>query len=157
MTKVIYAIDTSSTRNLHLYAWFIVFKYRTLKVSIEEEDDLESADMEEVDLDSVSEALKRRLREQISPDIDWPPPLPQHRGEEESISYSEFLFHHQANDVFLSFSGEDTRRTFIFHLYSHLTNAGIEVFKDDETLPKGEQIMLLFREIENSKISIVVF
>ncbi|XP_054782830.1 uncharacterized protein LOC129290149 isoform X2 [Prosopis cineraria] len=55
------------------------------------------SDHEEEALDRISalpfdEALKRRLREKFSPDIEWPPP--QHRREE-GPSFSEFLFHHR--------------------------------------------------------------
>ncbi|KAL8262429.1 hypothetical protein R6Q59_023778 [Mikania micrantha] len=38
-------------------------------------------------------------------------------------------------DVFLSFRGEDTRKTFVDHLYSTLKHHLIDVYKDDEALP----------------------
>ncbi|WVZ16582.1 hypothetical protein V8G54_009564 [Vigna mungo] len=61
-------------------------------------------------------------------------------------------------EVFLSFRGEDTRASFISHLYTALQNAGIFVFKDDESLPRGKQISPSLRlAIEESRISIVVF
>jgi len=61
-------------------------------------------------------------------------------------------------EVFLSFRGEDTRASFTSHLYAALQNAGIIVFKDDESLPRGKQISISLRlAIENSPISIVVF
>ncbi|XP_027906044.1 TMV resistance protein N-like isoform X2 [Vigna unguiculata] len=61
-------------------------------------------------------------------------------------------------DVFLSFRGEDTRASFVSHLHASLQNAGIIVFKDDESLPRGDQISYsLFQAIEQSRISIVVF
>jgi len=61
-------------------------------------------------------------------------------------------------EVFLSFRGEDTRASFTSHLYAALQNAGIIVFKDDESLPRGKQISSSLRlAIENSPISIVVF
>ncbi|XP_027907780.1 TMV resistance protein N-like isoform X2 [Vigna unguiculata] len=61
-------------------------------------------------------------------------------------------------EVFLSFRGEDTRASFTSHLYAALQNAGIIVFKDDESLPRGKQISPSLRlAIENSPISIVVF
>ncbi|WVZ16147.1 hypothetical protein V8G54_009129 [Vigna mungo] len=60
--------------------------------------------------------------------------------------------------VFLSFRGKDTRASFTSHLYTALQNAGIFVFKDDESLPQGKQISLSLRQaIEESPISIVVF
>ncbi|XP_061944124.1 disease resistance protein RUN1-like isoform X2 [Populus nigra] len=61
-------------------------------------------------------------------------------------------------DVFLSFRGEDTRHTFTDHLYTALIQAGIHTFRDDDELPRGEEISdHLIRAIQESKISIVVF
>ncbi|KAJ0759657.1 putative TIR domain-containing protein [Helianthus annuus] len=61
-------------------------------------------------------------------------------------------------DVFLSFRGEDTRKTFVDHLYSALTQHLIRVYKDDEALPRGESInQSLFEAIEDSRIAVVVF
>ncbi|KAI9376897.1 hypothetical protein POPTR_019G021681v4 [Populus trichocarpa] len=61
-------------------------------------------------------------------------------------------------DVFLSFRGKDTRKTFTDHLYTALVQAGIHTFRDDDELPRGEEIHdHLLRAIQESKISIVVF
>ncbi|KAL2659004.1 hypothetical protein AAZX31_03G069700 [Glycine max] len=61
-------------------------------------------------------------------------------------------------EVFLSFRGEDTRASFTSHLYTALLNAGIIVFKDDESLLRGDQIAPSLRlAIEQSRISVVVF
>ncbi|XP_022632565.1 TMV resistance protein N-like isoform X2 [Vigna radiata var. radiata] len=66
--------------------------------------------------------------------------------------------HSGNSEVFLSFRGEDTRASFTSHLYTALQNAGIFVFKDDESLPRGKQISpSLQLGIEESQISIVVF
>ncbi|XP_061949493.1 disease resistance protein RPV1-like [Populus nigra] len=63
-----------------------------------------------------------------------------------------------AYDVFLSFRGEDTRKTFTDHLYTALVKAGIHTFRDDDELPRGEEISdHLLKAIQESKISIVVF
>ncbi|KAJ6857996.1 disease resistance protein RUN1-like isoform X2 [Populus alba x Populus x berolinensis] len=63
-----------------------------------------------------------------------------------------------AYDVFLSFRGEDTRKTFTGHLYAALDDAGIRTFLDDDELPRGEEISeYLLKAIRESKISIVVF
>ncbi|KAL9344349.1 hypothetical protein Peur_062024 [Populus x canadensis] len=63
-----------------------------------------------------------------------------------------------AYDVFLSFRGEDTRKTFTDHLYTALVQAGIHTFRDDDALPRGEEISdHLLRAVQESKISIVVF
>ncbi|MFS7950326.1 putative TIR domain, P-loop containing nucleoside triphosphate hydrolase [Helianthus anomalus] len=61
-------------------------------------------------------------------------------------------------DVFLSFRGEDIRKTFVDHLYSALTQHLIRVYKDDEALPRGESInQSLFEAIKDSRIAVVVF
>ncbi|XP_061944023.1 disease resistance protein RUN1-like [Populus nigra] len=63
-----------------------------------------------------------------------------------------------AYDVFLSFRGEDTRKTFTDHLYTALVQAGIHTFRDDDELPRGGEISdHLLRAIQESKISIIVF
>ncbi|XP_017410147.1 TMV resistance protein N isoform X3 [Vigna angularis] len=66
---------------------------------------------------------------------------------------------HSGNfEVFLSFRGKDTRASFTSHLHTALQNAGIFVFKDEESLPRGKQISpSLSLAIEESRISIVVF
>ncbi|XP_052622931.1 disease resistance protein Roq1 isoform X1 [Lactuca sativa] len=61
-------------------------------------------------------------------------------------------------DVFLSFRGEDTRKTFVDHLYTALEQQGIFTYKDDETLPRGESIgPSLIKAIEESQTAVIVF
>ncbi|KAI3506365.1 hypothetical protein L1887_28722 [Cichorium endivia] len=61
-------------------------------------------------------------------------------------------------DVFLSFRGEDTRKTFVDHLYRALDQKGIRTYKDDEKITKGNKICdELIRSIEDSKLYIIVF
>ncbi|KAL3353678.1 hypothetical protein AABB24_018412 [Solanum stoloniferum] len=61
-------------------------------------------------------------------------------------------------DVFLNFRGKDVRRTFLDHLYKALCDVGINVFRDDDELPRGEDISgSLLEAIEESNISLVVF
>nr|KAJ0192962.1 hypothetical protein LSAT_V11C800410500 [Lactuca sativa] len=61
------------------------------------------------------------------------------------------------HDVFLSFRGEDTRKTFVDHLYTALVQKGIYTYKD-ETLPRGELINpSLMKAIEESQIGVIVF
>ncbi|XP_028793758.1 TMV resistance protein N-like [Neltuma alba] len=61
-------------------------------------------------------------------------------------------------DVFLSFRGEDTRRTFTVPFYNALRCKGINAFIDDRKLGKGEEISpTLLRAIERSRISFIVF
>ncbi|KAM0030837.1 putative TIR domain, P-loop containing nucleoside triphosphate hydrolase [Helianthus debilis subsp. tardiflorus] len=61
-------------------------------------------------------------------------------------------------DVFLSFRGEDTRKTFVDHLYHALVNKGIITYKDDEKIEKGKRVNdQLMRSIEDSRIYIIVF
>ncbi|XP_019149887.1 PREDICTED: disease resistance protein TAO1-like [Ipomoea nil] len=60
-------------------------------------------------------------------------------------------------DVFLSFQGE-TRRSFIDHLYTNLCNVGVNTFRDDEEIKKGENISTeLLKAIGESRISIIIF
>ncbi|KAH0640630.1 hypothetical protein KY285_037216 [Solanum tuberosum] len=71
----------------------------------------------------------------------------------ESSSSSRFSY-----DVFLSFRGEDTRKTFTGHLYTQLCQVGVNTFIDDEELRKGDVISTeLEKAIEQSRVAIVVF
>ncbi|XP_028807425.1 TMV resistance protein N-like [Neltuma alba] len=59
-------------------------------------------------------------------------------------------------DVFLSFRGEDTRRSFTSHLHTALCLRDIETYIDYE-LPKGDDIsQSLIEAIHDSSISVVV-
>ncbi|KAI9072310.1 hypothetical protein K1719_045731 [Acacia pycnantha] len=59
--------------------------------------------------------------------------------------------------VFLSFRGEDTRTSFTDHLYAALISKGLETFRDDEELERGQSIKpSLLRAIEESRSAIVV-
>ncbi|KAK2994569.1 hypothetical protein RJ640_017298 [Escallonia rubra] len=61
-------------------------------------------------------------------------------------------------DVFLSFRGEDTRKSFVDHLYTALQQKGIYTFKDDERLEKGKAISPeLLKAIENARFAVIVF
>ncbi|XP_070683115.1 disease resistance protein RUN1-like [Malus domestica] len=61
-------------------------------------------------------------------------------------------------DVFLSFRGEETRKTFTDHLYTALNNAGFLTFRDDDELERGEDIKPgLQKAIQQSRTSVVVF
>ncbi|ONH90093.1 hypothetical protein PRUPE_8G034900 [Prunus persica] len=61
------------------------------------------------------------------------------------------------HDVFLSFRGEDTRLSFVSHLYHELQHKGIKTFKDDPKLERGTAISSgLFNAIEESTLAIVV-
>ena len=61
-------------------------------------------------------------------------------------------------DVFLSFRGEDTRKTFVDHLYSSLEDRQINTYKDDIKLPRGESIgPSLLKAIEESQIAVIIF
>ncbi|KAK1427544.1 hypothetical protein QVD17_16231 [Tagetes erecta] len=61
-------------------------------------------------------------------------------------------------DIFLSFRGEDTRNTFVDHLYSALVDRKISTYKDDETLTRGESIRpALYNAIKESRIAVIVF
>nr|GEW98057.1 Toll/interleukin-1 receptor (TIR) domain-containing protein [Tanacetum cinerariifolium] len=61
-------------------------------------------------------------------------------------------------DVFICFRGEDTRKTFVDHLYCALKDKGIYTYKDDETIHKRERISdELIKAIEDFKFYIIVF
>ena len=61
-------------------------------------------------------------------------------------------------DVFLSFRGEDTRKTFTDHLYLALKDAGVNVFRDNNELRRGKDIgSELLNAIRESRISVIVF
>nr|XP_016434904.1 PREDICTED: TMV resistance protein N-like [Nicotiana tabacum] len=60
--------------------------------------------------------------------------------------------------VFLSFRGEDNRRTFTGHLFKGLENSGIFTFQDDKRLEHGASISdELLKAIEQSQVALVVF
>ncbi|TXG75709.1 hypothetical protein E1A91_1Z019800v1, partial [Gossypium mustelinum] len=61
--------------------------------------------------------------------------------------------------VFLSFRGEDTRKSFTDHLYTALVHLGIQTFRDDEEIERGNNIKDEIEKaiLHHSKISIVVF
>nr|GEV08033.1 Toll/interleukin-1 receptor (TIR) domain-containing protein [Tanacetum cinerariifolium] len=61
-------------------------------------------------------------------------------------------------DVFLSFRGEDTRKTFVDHLYTALDQRHIRTYKDDVTLPRGESVgPALLKAIEESRHAVIIF
>ena len=73
-------------------------------------------------------------------------------------SLSSSSIHRRIYDVFLSFRGEDTCKSFTDHLYSALIRKGIFTFKDDENVERGKFISQeLVKAIEESKFAIVIF
>ncbi|GKE65050.1 Toll/interleukin-1 receptor domain-containing protein, partial [Tanacetum coccineum] len=73
-------------------------------------------------------------------------------------SSSSSSFRSWKYDVFLSFRGEDTRKTFVDHLYKALEDRLVRTYKDDITLPRGESVgPALLEAIEESYIAIIVF
>ena len=61
-------------------------------------------------------------------------------------------------EVFLSFKGKDTRRSFTDHLYDALKKKGILTFRDDEKLESGKSISEeLLKAIEESRFAIIIF
>ncbi|KAH0714080.1 hypothetical protein KY284_006985 [Solanum tuberosum] len=61
-------------------------------------------------------------------------------------------------NVFLSFRGKDTRKTFTSHLYEGLRNKGIFTFQDDKRLEQGDSISQeLLKAIEESQVALIVF
>ncbi|XP_023752245.1 disease resistance protein Roq1 [Lactuca sativa] len=75
-----------------------------------------------------------------------------------SPSAPAFSSHSWNYDVFLSFRGEDTRRTFVDHLYTALEQQGINTYKDNVALPRGESIgPSLKKAIKESYIVVIIF
>ncbi|KAK1415968.1 hypothetical protein QVD17_31756 [Tagetes erecta] len=114
----------------------------------------------------VAEQLQRALDNQLAPsrprsnaynDDDFAARYQRHSRGASSSQPSPAISQPRKYDVFLSFRGEDTRKSFVDHLYSSLVQQ-LEIFKDDEALTRGELIgASLFKSIKESKIAIVVF
>lgn len=59
--------------------------------------------------------------------------------------------------MFLSFRGEDTRKTIVSHLHKELVNKGIVTFKDDQRLEISDSISEeVRRAIQESRFALVV-
>ncbi|PWA62012.1 NB-ARC domains-containing protein [Artemisia annua] len=66
--------------------------------------------------------------------------------------------HRWKYDVFVSFRGEDIRKSFMDHLFNDFNQKGIYAFRDDTKLLKGEEISPhLYKAIEESRFLIVIF
>ncbi|TYI01152.1 hypothetical protein ES332_A11G182100v1 [Gossypium tomentosum] len=65
---------------------------------------------------------------------------------------------HRKHDVFLSFSGDDTRNNFTSYLYRALKRKGIGAYMDENLLKTGQNLSSsLLRAIEESSISVIIF
>ncbi|XP_009345470.3 disease resistance-like protein DSC1 isoform X1 [Pyrus x bretschneideri] len=65
--------------------------------------------------------------------------------------------HREKHDVFISFRGEDTRRTFTSHLHHALLSKNIETYMDTK-IHRGDEIApSLLDAIEKSKLSVIIF
>ncbi|XP_019093831.1 PREDICTED: probable disease resistance protein RPP1 [Camelina sativa] len=72
-------------------------------------------------------------------------------------SSSSSSFTPQRYDVFLSFRGADTRKSFVSFLYRELESKRIRTFKDDKELERGRPISPeLLQAIKGSRIAVVV-
>lgn len=60
------------------------------------------------------------------------------------------------HQVFINFRGEQLRHNFVSHLVEALRRNAINVFIDNQEL-RGEDISILLKRIEDSRIAIVVF
>ncbi|KAJ9566478.1 hypothetical protein OSB04_002444 [Centaurea solstitialis] len=61
-------------------------------------------------------------------------------------------------DVFVSFRGEDIRKSFLDHLFKEFRQKGIHAFRDDNQLSRGEEISSqLYKAIAESRFLIVIF
>ncbi|CAL2276277.1 unnamed protein product [Prunus armeniaca] len=83
-------------------------------------------------------ALSTQRDSAFLPSPDQPAPQPNH-------------------DVFLSFRGVDTRKSFVSHLYHELQLRGIKTFKDDPKIERGTHISSeLFNAIEESRLATII-
>ncbi|XP_027192658.1 toll/interleukin-1 receptor-like protein [Cicer arietinum] len=65
--------------------------------------------------------------------------------------------HEEKHEVFLSFRGEDTRKTFTSHLHAAFKRGEIKTYID-YNLERGDEISgTLLRAIEDAKLSVIVF
>ena len=70
---------------------------------------------------------------------------------------SSVPFRKKLYDVFISFRGEDTRKTFTSHLYKAFVDKKIKAYIDEESLERGDEISpALMKAIQESKISVVI-
>ncbi|CAN4078530.1 unnamed protein product [Withania somnifera] len=75
-----------------------------------------------------------------------------------SHTHHETSQQHWSYDVFLSFRGEDTRKSFVDHLYTTLHEKGIHAFRDDIELRRGKSISPeLLNAIKRSRFAVVIF
>ncbi|KAK7362071.1 hypothetical protein VNO77_04171 [Canavalia gladiata] len=74
-----------------------------------------------------------------------------------SSSSSSINNREEKHEVFLSFRGEDTRKTFTSHLHAALKRVEIKTYID-YNLERGDEISgTLLRAIEDAKLSVIVF
>ncbi|XP_070025424.1 disease resistance protein Roq1-like [Nicotiana sylvestris] len=75
-----------------------------------------------------------------------------------SSSSSSSSNYGRSYEVLLSFRGEDTRKTFVGHLFNALIEKGIHTFMDDKELKRGKSISSeLMKAIGESRFVVVVF
>ena len=72
-------------------------------------------------------------------------------------SSSSCSTHQWKYDVFISFRGEDTCKSFTDHLYTALFQNGINTVMDDQLRRGGQISPLLLNTIEESRLSIIIF
>ncbi|XP_031384122.1 protein SUPPRESSOR OF npr1-1, CONSTITUTIVE 1-like [Punica granatum] len=72
------------------------------------------------------------------------------RGNDEEASVDQY-------DVFLSFTGDDTRQDLTDVLHDHMVRAGLRVFRDSDELGCGDKIVKILPAIKNSDICVPIF
>eukprot|EP01018_Ginkgo_biloba_P028816 Gb_06499 [translate_table: standard] len=73
-------------------------------------------------------------------------------------SISNSLLRGKKYDVFLSFRGEDMRKTLVDHLFQSLSAAGVHVFLDSERLARGGDLQFSFEQaINDTYVHIPIF
>ncbi|GKB42214.1 NB-ARC domains-containing protein, partial [Tanacetum coccineum] len=99
--------------------------------------------------------------------MDAPPSMPQADKHVYVIASSSISLlkmattsipHRWNYDGFVSFRGDDIRKSFMDHVFNDFKQKGIHAFRDDRELPKGEKIFShLYKAIEELRFLIVIF
>ena len=97
-------------------------------------------------------------RSRSSSGLYIPIPSPRNSMRPQGLSTSSSSTPWWKYDVFLSFRGVDTRRSFTDHLYDALKRKGVLTFRDDEKLERGKSISQeLLNAKEESRFAIIIF
>ncbi|KAL8258307.1 hypothetical protein R6Q59_030348 [Mikania micrantha] len=112
----------------------------------------------------VVEQLQKALNNQITSSDSDDSGFAAHLQEQSGLSASSPQSTHVSSsqsweyDVFISFRREDTRKTFIDHVYSNLAYQHIITYRDDHTISKEASATSSFiKGVQKSRIAIIFF